>query len=165
MKLKQATHCNVERILTITDSAREFQRSLGFVQWEDDYPSRSIIENDIAESTGYVLENNGLIIAYVVLAVSDADYDTLHGVWRFDEPYGVVHRIAIAPEMRGQHVSDILFPMIEKEYLSRNIGVVRMDTGNQNIVMQRLLDKFGYDNLGLHRFSWGERLAFEKKLK
>lgn len=68
MILRQANLCDIESILAITDAARDFQRSSGFVQWEDGYPDCSIIETDIAKGTGYVLVDDKLPICYVVLA-------------------------------------------------------------------------------------------------
>lgn len=165
MILRQANLCDIESILAITDAARDFQRSSGFVQWEDGYPNCSIIETDIAKGTGYVLVDDKLPICYVVLAEGDSGYDSRPAIWNFDEPYGAVHRMAVAPEIRGQHITDILFPLIEKEYQNRNINVIRIDTGEHNIIMQRLMNKFGYESRGMHQFPWGQRIAYEKKLR
>ena len=164
MIFRQATHKDIDRILEITDAAREFQRSLGFVQWEDGYPDFHVIERDINNGHGYVLVENQLPICYAALADNDPDYDRLENVWSFEGPYGVIHRIAIASEMRGRHMTDTLFPLIEKEFLRRGINVIRIDTGEQNVVMQRIMKKFGYINRGLCQFSWGQRLAFEKQI-
>ena len=39
MKLALATFDDVNSVLAIMDMARAYQRSLGFKQWEDDYPN------------------------------------------------------------------------------------------------------------------------------
>lgn len=164
MIFRQATHSDIERILEITDAAREFQRSMGFVQWEDGYPNFQVIAGDISDGNGFVVTENNRPFCYAALADKDTDYDRLENVWSFEGPYGVIHRIAIAPEMRGRHMTDTLFPLIEKEFLRRGINVIRIDTGEQNVVMQRIMKKFGYINRGLCQFSWGQRLAFEKQI-
>lgn len=41
---------------------------------------------------------------------------------------------------------------------------MRIDTGQDNIVMQRILSRADYICRGLHHFTWGPRLAYEKPL-
>lgn len=164
MELRKATPDDITKILEITGSARDYQRSLGFVQWEDGYPGRDVISNDIARGDGYVAIEDGLPAAYAVLAIGDKDYDLLTDAWHFDGPYGVIHRLAIAPEMRGRHLSENIFREIEKEYLAKGIGIIRIDTGRGNLIMRHLMEKLNYQPRGEKHFSWGPRLAYEKKL-
>ncbi len=183
MKMRYATTADIEQILAITDSARRFQRQCGFRQWEDGYPAYDDIAADIAAQGAYVFENEGTsakaaditiegsniverenIVAYAYLTEGDAEYDRLSGIWHYPGPYGVIHRLAIAPGFRGQGLAAQILAMSEAHLAAQGIRAMRIDTGQDNIVMQRILSRADYTCRGLHHFSWGPRLAYEKPL-
>ena len=183
MKMRYATTADIEQILAITDSARRFQRQCGFRQWEDGYPAYENIAADIAAQGAYIFENEGTsakaaditiegsniverenIVAYAYLTEGDAEYDRLSGIWHYPRPYGVIHRLAIAPNFRGQGLAAQILAMSEAHLAAQGIRAMRIDTGQDNIVMQRILSRADYTCRGLHHFSWGPRLAYEKPL-
>ncbi len=209
MKMRKAITADIERILAITDSARQFQRQCGFRQWEDNYPAYGNIAADIAAKGAYVFEceNSGAgiaaatadivseaanivdcenilaeaaregataealntfesenIVAYAYLTEGDAEYDRLSRIWDYPGPYGVIHRLAIASRFRGQGLAARIFAMSEAHLAARGMRAMRIDTGSDNIVMQRILTRAGYTCRGLCRFVWGPRLAYEKPL-
>lgn len=164
MQFRKAILDEVDRILEIMDSARAFQRSLGFRQWEDGYPSRAIIINDIEQGDAYVLVADGIIVAYSVLTIGDDAYDSLPDTWMYAGEYGVVHRIAVAPEARGGGISRELFAAYEAVFAESGVNIIRIDTGENNVIMRHLLGKYGYESRGLRLFDWGPRMAFEKRL-
>lgn len=183
MKMRYATTADIEQILAITDSARRFQRQCGFRQWEDGYPAYENIAADIAAQGAYIFENEGTsakaaditiegsniverenIVAYAYLTGGDAEYDRLSGIWHYPGPYGVIHRLAIAPNFRGQGLAAQILAMSEAHLAAQGIRTMRIDTGQDNIVMQRILSRADYTCRGLHHFSWGPRLAYEKPL-
>lgn len=181
--MRYATTADIEQILAITDSARRFQRQCGFRQWEDGYPAYENIAADIAAQGAYVFENEGTsakaaditiegsniverenIVAYAYLTEGDAEYDRLSGIWHYPGPYGVIHRLAIAPNFRGQGLAAQILAMSEAHLAAQGTRAMRIDTGQDNIVMQRILSRADYTCRGLHHFSWGPRLAYEKPL-
>lgn len=183
MKMRYATTADIEQILAITDSARRFQRQCGFHQWEDGYPAYENIAADIAAQGAYIFENEGTsakaaditiegsniverenIVAYAYLTEGDAEYDSLSRIWHYPGPYGVIHRLAIAPNFRGQGLAAQILAMSEAHLAAQGIRAMRIDTGQDNIVMQRILSRADYTCRGLHHFSWGPRLAYEKPL-
>ena len=183
MKMRYATTADIEQILAITDSARRFQRQCGFRQWEDGYPAYDDIAADIADQGAYIFENEGTsakaaditiegsniverenIVAYAYLTEGDAEYDRLSRIWHYPGPYGVIHRLAIAPGFRGQGLAAQILAMSEAHLAAQGTRAMRIDTGQDNIVMQRILSRADYTCRGLHHFTWGPRLAYEKPL-
>ena len=183
MKMRYATTADIEQILAITDSARRFQRQCGFRQWEDGYPAYENIAADIAAQGAYIFENEGTsakaaditiegsniverenIVAYAYLTGYDAEYNRLSRIWHYPGPYGVIHRLAIAPGFRGQGLAAQILAMSEAHLAAQGTRAMRIDTGQDNIVMQRILSRADYTCRGLHHFSWGPRLAYEKPL-
>ncbi len=164
MQIRQASIEDIPSIMQILDDARNFQRSQGFIQWEDGYPDTATIRSDITTSNARVFLSDGKIIAYVYLSVGDNSYDKLKDAWLYDGSYGVIHRLAVSAGIRGQKISSALFSLIEDDYRAKGIGIVRVDTGSDNKIMQHILEKNGYEARGLKSFDWGSRLAFEKRL-
>lgn len=189
MELRKATIADIDRIMSILDDARAFQRSMGFRQWKDGYPDRPTILSDIASGNARLLIDNtrettlpgtpsnilsanvldsqgeiSEILGYCLLAVGDDSYDSLDHDWFYPGPYGVIHRFAMAPEARGKGLASIFLTLIEQDYLSRGVTSLRVDTGAENLIMQRLLHRRHYHPHGLLPFPWGPRLTYEKSL-
>ena len=164
MEMREATVRDVARIMEILDSAREYQRALGFCQWEDGYPSNGVIEADIATKGAYVFINGGMVVGYVFLAVGDRSYDNLTDTWLYDGKYGVIHRLAVSIEMRGKGVSRAILQMVEHEFQNQGINIIKVDTGQENKIMQHALESNHYKSRGYREFDWGWRVAYEKKL-
>lgn len=162
--LRQATNADRDIIKSILIQGRQAQRSFGFYQWGDDYPSEQVVENDVVVGNGYILDVDGAAAGYVAIADKDTEYERLDNIWHLHGLYAVFHRIAIADAYRGKGFSNRLFDLAERKVAKSGIKIIRVDTGIENIPMQHILSHRGYYNCGLHDFSWGPRLAFEKIL-
>lgn len=150
--------------MKVLADARTFQYSQGFRQWEEWYPDIPTIEADIRSGNARVFVEDNDILGYCMLAFGDPSYDTLGDIWRHHGPYGVIHRLALSSQSRGRKLTTLIFPIIEEEYLRAGISILRVDTGEENLIMQHILLRQGYHPLGLHHFSWGPRLTYEKLL-
>ncbi len=164
MEMRLAAPGDMPRVMEIMAAARLYQRACGFVQWKDGYPAEADIQRDIDSGAARVFVCGGEVVGYACLAVGDASYDAHSGLWRYAGDYGVIHRLALAPQQRGKGRATELFALMENEYRGRGIRIVRVDTGEANVVMQRLLSRCGYEPRGLCTFAWGDRLAYEKPL-
>lgn len=164
MELRKATVGDINNIMQVFEEARQAQRSAGFRQWEDGYPSIEVLKSDIDHNIGYVLDDNGKTAGYVAIGLNDAEYDRHPELWDVDKTYVVFHRIALSDEYRGKGFSSVLFDLAEAEGRRLGVGSVRIDTGLQNKAMQFILAKRNYTNLQACDFVWGRRLAYEKPL-
>lgn len=165
LSLRRADIKDIETIKTFLTQGRLFQRSLGFTQWKDDFPSNRVIEADIELGRGFLIEKDGAPQGYAVIDLAgDDEYERLEHIWRYPGRYAAVHRLALSDRVRGQGLGKPMLAIIE-EYAKRlNCVSMRFDTGTANIPMQRLLENTGYTCLGVYDFVWGERLAYDKKL-
>lgn len=89
------------------------QRIAGFRQWEDDYPSIDLLESDIRESIGYILDDEGKNVGYIAIAGQDKEYDGHPELWDISQSYSVFHRVALSDAYRGRKISSILFESAE----------------------------------------------------
>lgn len=141
--------------------ARQFMKESGNpTQWGDNRPSPSAIEKDIRTQNSYVvLENDKIIGVFSFINGHDETYDVIEeGAWLNDEPYGVIHKIAGAPNAHGI-LADAL------EFAGTQVTNLRIDTHKNNTVMQHLLSKAGFQYCGIIYTDDGtKRLAYQKIL-
>ena len=164
LKLRPADTDDYDTIKLFFDEGRAFQRSLGFVQWKDNYPSRDVIFEDIRLKRGYVIEHDGIDIGYAVVDFSDSEYYRLNTIWRLQGDYAVVHRLVLGDCARGSGRGKGVIEAAEKIARSKGASIMRFDTGVHNLPMQNLLESMNYNNLGIFDFVWGPRYAYEKSL-
>ncbi|MDE5877375.1 MAG: GNAT family N-acetyltransferase [Muribaculaceae bacterium] len=165
IELSLATPVDMPVIMDICDDARRFQREQGFNQWPDGYPSEEVIAADMTASRGFMILLDGVKVGYCVIDFAgESEYDRLSDIWTSAVPYAAVHRLALSANTRGKRMGLPLFEVIERFVVANGISVVKVDTGLENIRMQRLLVSAGYSDLGIQQFEWGPRIAYEKML-
>jgi GNAT superfamily N-acetyltransferase len=169
LQLEAAKSGDIPRIWTIICQGREQMRLAGSLQWQDSYPALADIEADIAAGCGYVLrcgENAGEnAIAYAaVIFDGEPAYGKIKGQWLADRPYAVVHRLAVADEMKRRGIASLFMRGIERLSLSRGISSVRVDTNFDNQWMIRILSKLGFAYCGEVVYDRNKRMAYEKIL-
>ena len=150
--------------------ARAAIRALGIDPWQDGYPEPEVIESDIASGIGHVFEADGRIAGYLALAGEpEAVYERIDGAWLTAGPYLTVHRMCIDDGFRGTGLSAEMFAFAEESARARGIESVRVDTHRGNVVMQRLLQKRGFQRCGevAYPVTAGDpiRIAYEKRIE
>ncbi len=164
LRLAQLTE--LDSVLTIVAQCQALMAQRGIDQWQDGYPNREVIAEDIAKSRGYILECNHDIAAYAAIVTDgEAAYDALEGgAWLQHDRYFTVHRMCVANEFRGRNVGEQYFSHIEKFTLAQGVKAVRVDTHPDNRVMLNLLNRLGFSYCGMVYYS-ALRVAFEKVLE
>ena len=169
---RQMDESDIPAVLGIADGARAFLRKNGVDQWQDGYPSESVIRADIERGEAFVLTVGGSVAAFFALCKEpEAGYAAItDGKWSDDLPYCSLHRVAVAPEYRGCGLADRI--VSEAEAMTRALGRKRLrgDTHKKNKPMQKLLSRSGFRYRGnvLVPVSQGHdprRMAYEKRIK
>lgn len=156
---------DMERSYRVIDEGRRFQRERGFVQWTEDYPNTGTIRADVEAHTGYVLKADGVIAGYMCIDFSgEPAYERIEGKWSSDQPYAVVHRMALHPAFRGSGLADTAFALIERRCLDQQIFYIRVDTDFPNKRMQHILEKNQFKPCGVIVFQGSKKLAYDKLL-
>ena len=160
MEIRKTTLDDLDEVMTIYKKARQFMRAHDNpTQWLGGKPTREQIEDDIAKGQSYVCVNEGRIAGVLCFFIgNDPTYKTIYdGNWLNDSPYAVVHRIASSGEFKGTGTFMI-------EWAFSQYGNVRVDTHEDNYVMQNMLRKLGYTYCGVIHLENGDpRLAFQKR--
>lgn len=164
MQIQKATLANIDVILTIIEEARNIMRENGnTTQWNNGYPSRATILDDISQDHAFVCIAEDEVMGYFCFMQGDnpdPNYTIIsEGTWLNDSPYGVIHRLASGRKVRGiaQKAFDFAFTKTNN---------VRVDTHHDNVPMQQFLKKIGFTYCGVIYVSDGTpRDAFQKKIK
>lgn len=158
--IREATMADVACIMRVIEAAKGIMRASGnMFQWINGYPSAEVIEKDIRKHVGYVVTDNGEVVAYYAFIPSpEPTYDKIYGGdWIEDAlPYYVIHRIASGPDVHG------IFGAI-MEYAFAVCGNIRIDTHRDNAIMQHCLQNWGFTYCGIILLANGdERLAYQR---
>lgn len=167
MEFRKATKKDIPRIMEIISSAQKYMKENKINQWQDGYPNESSIADDINSEKSYVLEDSGNIIATTYLSFDgESDYDKIYdGNWISNEKYGVVHRVAVDNDLKGQGMAGRVFKFIENICYEKQVYDIKIDTHRDNKSMQRFLSKNGFEKCGIiYLKDNSERIAFEKLL-
>lgn len=183
MNFRKSTFDDVDRILEIIEKAKIELKKLGLDQWQNGYPDRKVIENDIKFGISYVLEDiekneNGLksesftkILGTIVLSPKkEMPYSKIEGKWITNDDYIVIYRLAVDSEIKNKGIATKILEFSEKECIKNKILSIKADTHENNEPMKRFLEKNGFSYCGViyldREPDIGEkRIVYEKIIK
>lgn len=161
---RTASNSDSGRIWEILVQAKEQMYREGRHQWDESYPTPETVASDISAGYGYVLCGEGeKVIAYgAVVFDGEKAYNQIDGRWLSPMPYVVVHRLAVADEMKKRGIARRFMEKVEELARSKGLLSFKIDTNFDNAYMLRLLSNCGFTRCGIIRYDKGERIAFEK---
>ena len=164
MRIRKSTQQDVPRMMEIFAYARAFMASHGNPrQWGTrNWPPEELLRQDIQKGNSYVCEDDEGKVIGTFYFIQGKDIEPTYrvitdGCWRDESPYGVVHRIASDGSRKGIGAFCINWAYEQCHHL-------RIDTHEDNVVMQNLLKKLGFSYCGIIYVyeDHDPRLAFEK---
>ena len=157
--IRPAKERDLDRILQIYADARAFMREQGNPdQWGETYPPKDLICEDVARGDSFVcVEGDEILAVFFYAEGKDPTYEHIeNGAWLNDRPYAVIHRIAVAA--RGRGVAAFCF-----DYALSRCPNIKIDTHEQNLAMQRALERNGFARCGIIYVEDGApRIAYQK---
>ena len=162
---RKLTLAHLDEAVKIIEEAKQQMLRERKCQWSEAYPTSEHIEADIRGGCAYGLFREGHLVAYgAVMFDGEPAYAALQGRWLTEQPYVVLHRLAVVGSERGRHIG--MRFVQEVEALSRSKGVCsfKADTNYDNERMQRLFEKQGFVYCGEISYPQGQRMAYEKVL-
>jgi RimJ/RimL family protein N-acetyltransferase len=154
-------HANIEdleTIMSIYESARQFMRSRGnSSQWVNGYPSEILLREDISKEHLFVGCNSTGQILYVFAFIigDDPTYQKIEGAWLNDRPYGTIHRLASAGITNGVFQRCLDFCLMQ-------INEIRVDTHSDNTPMRNAVERAGFKRCGIIHVADGTpRIAYQ----
>ena len=144
MYIRKARIDDINQIMKIYRIAQDFMIASGNPdQWGHSYPSEDLIKEDISKEACYLICDDDC--PHGVFALFNGDEPTYQhiedGVWINDEEYITVHRIASDGKVHGIFKCAV-------EYCKGISDNIRIDTHDSNEVMQRQIEKNGFERCG-----------------
>lgn len=156
-QVRKAVPSDLPRIDDIYAYAREFMARTGNPnQWGKTNPPHEWLVEDIRRGDLYVITDQQEIHGVFYFWIGpDPTYGVIEdGAWRFDRPYGTIHRIA-SDGSGGILRTAVKFCMEMAEH-------IRIDTHHDNVIMQKAVAKLGFQRSGIiHLANGSPRIAYE----
>jgi ribosomal protein S18 acetylase RimI-like enzyme len=168
IKIRPTKYEDITHLVHIINDAKTYLASQNIDQWQNGYPNAEQVENDIKNCESYVVINdkNTIMATSMFTLRKEPTYKKIiEGNWLIseDETYGVIHRMAIKNEFRKLGLATFLFEAFHQQLKDKNIQSLKIDTHQDNLGMQSLIKKLGYQYCGIIYTSYNaKRLAFEK---
>lgn len=164
--IRKAAETDMNQLMPLFEAAQAELKNRGVNQWQNGYPNREIIAQDIENRECYVSEKNGAILASAVISFrKEPAYDVIFdGRWLEDgDEYAVIHRIVSAPGAKRSGEAKALLEYAEELCKKEKIAGIRIDTHTDNQIMQQWLKKNNFVYCGVIQLADGDfRIAFEK---
>ncbi len=153
-RVRPAEMADESAVLGMYQDAKRALAEAGVDQWQTLGPDRTTFKNDVASGQSYLLEvdlGDGFEAAGTMFLsfLGEASYLEIEGAWADDGPYGVMHRVALAARFRGMGLAPALFAFALAKARDLGFGHIRIDTHEDNLVMQRQLERNGFSKRGV----------------
>jgi len=171
MNFRKSTYTDIDAMMDIVNDAKSLLKSQNIDQWQSGYPNRPLLEQDVKNGIGYVLCDDNKVVGMCAITFGkDESYQEIEGKWKTEgHNYAVVHRMAVASDYHGRSLGVQMYHEAEKLAKKQKNQSIRADTHQENLAMQKTMQKCGFKPCGIIYLKGGEedghpRLAMEKIL-
>ena len=142
---------DLDDIMRLIHEAQAFMRTLDIDQWQDGYPSREILFQDIEIGQAFVYadKDTGKVASIAIFSLlPEPIYDALDGEWKTCGDYLTIHRMAMDDAHRGSGIAGDMLSQAIAMAKRENLASIRADTHRGNKAMRRFLEKNGFAYCG-----------------
>lgn len=145
MHIRKARMDDLNLIMDIYRTAQDFMIESGNPnQWGHFYPSEELVKEDIDNAISYLIcgDDNDPHGVFVLIVGLEPTYQHIeNGSWLNDDDYVTLHRIASDGKVHGIFQSAI-------DYCKSISDNIRIDTHSNNVIMQKQIEKNGFEKCG-----------------
>ena len=164
MKFKRARINDLEEIFQLYKNAIVKMEEQNIPQWDEVYPDRMTLEDDIKKNQMFVGKKNEKIAVCFVLN-EECDEEFKNGKWIYpDSRFCIIHRLCVNPEFQNQGIAAMTMKHIEETCRNQKYDSIRLDCFTLNPFSKRLYDKCGYRVTGYADWRKGRFELREKEL-
>lgn len=145
MEIQKGNINNIDEYLKIYDDAIKFMRKSGNLkQWTKDHrPDKALIIKRLNEGSFYqIVDGKNIVAVFALIFGIDDTYLKIDGSWLNNEAYVTIHMVAKRSGYKG------IFKIIA-DYAKSLSNNVRIDTHEDNKVMQRVILENGFKYCGI----------------
>lgn len=164
IKFRQAEESDIEDVFKIFKTAIDKMIEEKIFQWDEIYPDKNILSEDIANKQLYIgYDDNQIVSVYVINDECDEQYR--NGDWHYrNASYNVIHRLCVNPGVQNRGIGRKTMNHIEKEVKEKGIECIRLDAFTLNPAAVKLYENLGYSKTGFADWRKGRFYLMEKRL-
>lgn len=164
MDIKLAEIEDLDVIDDIYRNAIENMIKNNIFQWDEIYPQKNILEDDILKKQLYkIIYDKKIISAFVLNKEYDQEY--FNGKWEYNgDNFMVLHRLCLDTEYQNIGLGTKIMLYIEDYLKNKNVNSIRLDAFSKNPIALKLYNKLGYGKTGEANWRKGLFFLFEKIL-
>ena len=168
---RRAQNLDVDKIVQILDDAIAFLKKSGSSQWQNGYPNRKTVEEDIKNKVAWVLTVDNEVAGYAAVVIgNEPTYADIEGKWKNNvDTYATIHRIAVSSKFRGMHLSQFFLSNIISLTYAQGIHNFRIDTSRKNKIVQHIAVSHNFIERGIIQVTEdpvdSSRIAYELNLR
>lgn len=147
MNITLANKNQLDQIYSLTNACATDMISRGIHQWNEHYPPKNKLEDDINKGELFCLTDNDEVIGIVVITeTEDVEYENVK--WLTPNGQSVyIHRLAVHPNHQHKGYAKELMDFAEGYAESMGYVSVRLDTFSQNPRNNKFYRNRGYKQL------------------
>lgn len=146
--IQLANSSDLNEIKQLTEACALAMQEKGIFQWNELYPSREKLAEDIDKEQLFILKEEGEARGIIVLTPEmDEEYIPVEWLTPNNENL-YVHRLATHPSVWGKGYGQHLMDFAEAFARNNRYRSVRLDTFSQNLRNQKFYEMRGYQRLG-----------------
>lgn len=145
--ISKASIVDLSDLYALTKSCAKHMIKKGIFQWNEKYPSKEILQQDIELQQIWKLQVGTTIIGTIVLTeMEDKEYKNVKWLTKnYKNLY--IHRLAVLPNFQGKGYAQKLMNFAENYAKEHNFKSIRLDTFSQNKRNQLFYEKRNYTKL------------------
>ena len=148
MKITLATPRNLDAIMEMYASCVEGMTNLGIDQWDEHYPNRKIIEQDLKEGCYYIgIIDNEIVAGMRVDNIQDPTYLNINWADKSNN-FMVVHRLGSKTKVWNKGIGKKMMDFAENIAIESGYSSFRLDTYSHNPKAMEFYKRLGYQQLG-----------------
>lgn len=163
--IRLATLSDLDSIMKVIKESQIRMKNMGMTQWQNNYPNVEVIKGDLDNKAIYVYIVNNEIISTMSVFSHDPVYHAIDGAWLNNNPYMVIHRIAVSNNYIKKGIAKKMIDFVFNHF---NVDDIRIDTHPKNIPMITSLEKQGFIYCGIIHVTTDKdslRYAYHKHIK
>lgn len=155
----------LESIFAMYESAIKDMIDNHIYQWDEIYPDKDILREDILKNELTIaLKDKDIVAAYVLNTECDEEYK--YGKWKYpNASYKVIHRLCVSSKFQHQGIAKQVMLHIEEVLKKQEIESIRLDAFPQNPYALKLYEALEYKITGHANWRKGRFYLMEKKIE
>lgn len=164
MKYSKADISQLDQIFSVYQKAIITMEKNNIHQWDDIYPDKAILAEDIDKNQFYIgFEGSEIAVCFALSEECDQEYK--NGAWKYPNArFNVIHRLCVNPDFQNRGIAAKTLDYIENLCRTQGYESIRLDCFTQNPYSRRLYEKAGYSIVGYADWRKGRFELREKKL-